>query len=52
MKKEKRAREVGLTAHRDHHARGGPPYQQFFGYLDAFFFGKARGPRGVATLVG
>lgn len=27
----------GADRHRAHHRRGGPPYQQFFGYLDALF---------------
>jgi sterol desaturase/sphingolipid hydroxylase (fatty acid hydroxylase superfamily) len=28
----------GLRRHRHHHLTGEAPYQQFFGYLDAFFF--------------
>ena len=27
----------GAARHREHHATGGPPYQQFFGFMDAAF---------------
>mmetsp|Transcript_48687 Transcript_48687/g.115698 ORF Transcript_48687/g.115698 Transcript_48687/m.115698 type:complete len:271 (+) Transcript_48687:123-935(+) len=30
---------AGVLHHRRHHASGGAPYQQFFGYLDAWLFG-------------
>mmetsp|Transcript_51482 Transcript_51482/g.95234 ORF Transcript_51482/g.95234 Transcript_51482/m.95234 type:complete len:254 (+) Transcript_51482:105-866(+) len=29
----------GVLHHKHHHGSGGAPYQQFFGYLDAFLFG-------------
>ena len=28
---------AGAARHREHHATGGPPYQQFFGFMDAAF---------------
>lgn len=28
---------AGAAKYRDHHATGGPPYQQFFGFMDAAF---------------
>ena len=27
----------GAAKHRDHHAHAGPPYQQFFGFMDDLF---------------
>ena len=28
---------AGAARHREHHATGGPPFQQYFGFMDAAF---------------